>query len=164
MEISRTEEKSILLSHIDPVFAELLRRVPASADPSGSEAAQRRIFSAPTEDSGEEQFASDWQEYVEPELAKLFQSALQVIAGDLKKLRVDAISGEGTMSVANDHLESWIHGLNQARLVLTERHKIQEEDLEQSPPLAADPRSFLFAQLRFYAELQGFFLHALEAP
>jgi len=164
VEITRTEEKGIRLTRIDPVCAELLRRVPASADPSGSDAAQQRIFSAPTDDSGEEQFARDWQEFVEPELAKLFQSALQIIEGDLKKLRVDAISGEGTMSVANDHLESWVHGLNQARLVLTERHKLQEQDLERSPPLAADPRTFLFAQMRFYADLQGVFLHVLEGP
>ena len=66
MEITRTEEKTILLTHIDPVFAELLRRVPGSADPTGSEAAKRRIFSKPTDDPEEEEFASDWQEFIEP--------------------------------------------------------------------------------------------------
>ena len=80
----------------------------------------------------------------------------------MKKLRVDAISGEGALTIANEHLEAWIHSLNQARLVLTERHNLQEEDLERTPPLAADPRSFLLAQLRFYADLQGVFLHVLE--
>ncbi|HEY3902008.1 MAG TPA: hypothetical protein VGM54_25570 [Chthoniobacter sp.] len=162
MEITRTEEQAILLTQIDPVVAELLRRVPGSADPSGSDAAKRRIFSKPTDDIEEEEFTNDWQEYVEPELAKLFQSAVEVVGGDLKKLRVDAISGEGTLTIANDHLEAWIHSLNQARLVLTERHKLLEEDLERTPPLAADPRSFLFTQLRFYADLQGVFLHVLE--
>jgi hypothetical protein len=162
VEITRTEEKTILLTHIDPVFAELLRRVPKSADPTGSDAARERIFSKPTEDPEEEEFASDWQEFIEPDLAKLFQSALEVVGGDLKKLRVDAISGEAALTIANDHLEAWIHSLNQARLVLTERNKIQEEDLERTPPLAADPRSFLLAQLRFYADLQGVFLLVLE--
>ena len=162
MEITRTEEKTILLTQIDPVFAELLRRVPGSANPTGSDAAKRRIFSKPTEDPEEEEFTHDWQEYIEPELARLFQTALEVVGGDLKKLRVDAISGEGSLTITNEHLEAWIHSLNQARLVLTERNKLQEEDLERTPPLAADPRSFLLAQLRFYADLQGVFLHVLE--
>ena len=162
MEITRTEEKTILLTQIDPVFAELLRRVPGSANPTGSDAAKRRIFSSPTEDPEEKEFTHDWQEYIEPELARLFQTALEVVGGDLKKLRVDAISGEGSLTIANEHLEAWIHSLNQARLVLTERNKLQEEDLERTPPLAADPRSFLLAQLRFYADLQGVFLHVLE--
>jgi hypothetical protein len=162
VEITRTEEKTVLLTQIDPVFAELLRRVPGSANPAGSDAAKRRIFSKPTDDPEEEEFASDWQEFIEPELAQLFQTALEVVGGDLKKLRVDAISGEGALTIANDHLEAWIHSLNQARLVLTERNKLKEEDLERTPPLAADPRSFLLAQLRFYADLQGVFLHVLE--
>ncbi len=162
MEITLSEEKSVVLTQIDPVFSELLRRIPGSADPGNSEAARRRIYSSPTEDPEEDQLRDDWKEFIQPELARLFQSALQIVAGDLKKLRVDAMTGEATLSIANDHLECWIHGLNQARLVLTERHNLSEQDLEQSPPLAADPRSFLLTQLRFYAELQGVFLHVLE--
>lgn len=164
MEISQTEEKSLLLARIDPFIAELLRRVPASADPSGSEDARARIFSSPTEDPAEDEFTEDWQQFVEPELAKLFQSALQVIQRDLKKLRIDSANGEGTLSVAYDHLESWIHGLNQARLVLSERHQFSEEEMEKPPLRAADPRFFILAQMRLYADLQGIFLHALNAP
>lgn len=162
MEISRPNETTILLAGIDPLLADFLRRITPSADPGDNEAAQARIFSKPTQDPREERFAEDWQEYVEPELAKLFQSALEIIAGDLKKLRSDMGTGQATVSIPSDHLKSWVHGLNQARLVLTERHQLHEEDLERIPAAASDPRSMLLLQLHFYAELQFLFLRLLE--
>jgi hypothetical protein len=162
VEISRPNETTILLAGIDPMLADFLRRIPSSADPGDNEAAKARIFSKPTEDPEEDRFAEDWQEFVEPELAKLFQSALEVIDGDLKKLRPDMGTGQAAISIPSDHLESWIHGLNQARLVLTERHELHEEDLERVPSLAGDPRSMLLLQLHFYAEMQFIFLRLLE--
>jgi hypothetical protein len=162
VEITRPDEKTILLTAINPVVTELLRRITPSADPTGSEAAKSRIFSPPTQDLEERPFTADWREYIEPELAKLFQSALQVIEGDLRKLRMDAKTGEATMTIASDHLESWIHGLNQARLVLSERHKLHEEDPDRPPLLAADPRSFILLQMHVYADLQFLFLRMLE--
>lgn len=161
MEITRPDDHTILLTRINPVVTELLRRITPSADPTGSEAATSRIFSAPTEEEEEQAFAEDWHEYVEPELAKLFQSALQIIEGDLRKLRMDAKTGEATMTIATDHLESWIHGLNQARLVLSERHKLHEDDADRPPLLAADPRSFILLQMHVYADLQFLFLRLL---
>jgi hypothetical protein len=162
VEISRPDEKTILLAQINPVFAELLRQITSSADPTGSEAAQDRLFSPPIADLEEHQFQEDWQEYVEPELAKLFQSALQKIDADLGTLRVNAANGDATLTIPSEHLEAWIHGLNQARLVLTERHRLQEDDLDRPPPRSPDPRSFHLLQLHFYAELQLLFLRLLE--
>lgn len=162
MEISRPNETSILLAGIDPLLADFLRRITRSADPGDNEAAQARIFSQPTHDPREERFAEDWQDYVEPELAKLFQSALEIIDGDLKKMRSEMGTGQAAVSIPSDHLESWIHGLNQARLVLTERHQLHEKDLERTRASASDPRSMLLLQLHFYAELQFLFLGLLE--
>jgi len=162
VEISRPDEKTILLAAINPVFTELLRQITSSADPTGSEAAQARLFSPPIADLEELQFQEDWQEYVEPELAKLFQTALQKIDADLQTLRINTAKGDATLTIPSDHLEAWIHGLNQARLVLTERHHLQEEDLDRPPAPGADPRSFHLLQLHFYAELQFLFLRLLE--
>ena len=162
MEVSRLNETTILLARVDPVLAELLRRITSSADPGDSEAARARLFSAPTEDPEEDGFSEDWQEYVQPELAKLFQSSLEIINGDLKKLRSDPMTGEGSLAIPSDHLESWIHGLNQARLVLTERYQLYEDDLERHPPLASDPRSVMLLQLHVYAHLQELFLRLAE--
>ena len=163
MEISRLDENTILLSRIDPVLADLLRRISSSADPSGHEAATARIFSAPTNDPEEEDFVQDWREYVEPGLAKLFQSALQVIDGDVQKMHPSAKTGEATVSVPRDHFEDWIHGLNQARLVLAERHGFGEKEMGRTLPLATDPRSFALLQMRFYDSLLDFFLRESEA-
>lgn len=162
MEISRLNETTVLLERVDPILADFLRRITPSADPGDDEAAKARIFSAPTADPKEKRFSEDWQEYIEPELARLFQSALEVIDGDLKKLHADPKTGEAVLSIPRDHLESWIHGLNQARLVLSERHQLYDEDLDHEHALARDPHSMLVLQLHFYAELQHFFLRLLE--
>ena len=162
MEISRPNETTILLAGIDPMLADFLRRIPSSADPGDNAAARARIFSKPTQDPREDHLAEDWREFVEPELAKLFQSALEIIHGDLQKLRSDLGTGQAAVAIHSDHLESWVHGLNQARLVLTERHQLHEEDLDRAPSLAGDPRSTLLLQLHFYAELQFLFLRLLE--
>lgn len=163
MEISRPDENTILLSRIDPVLADLLRRIAKNADPTGSEAATNRLFSAPTTDPEEEEFAEDWREYVEPGLAKLFQSALQVIDDDLKKMRANTKTGEASVSIPRDHFESWIHGLNQARLVLAERHGFGESEMGRSLPLTTDARSFALLQLRFYDTLLDFFVREIDA-
>jgi hypothetical protein len=162
VDISRSDDQTVLLTQINPVIVELLRKVTTSADPSGSDAAQARLFSAPTEDPEDHQLTEDWREFVEPELAELFLSALQKIDGDLQNLRINPATGNATLSIASNHLESWIHGLNQARLVLTERHHLQEEDLDRLPPPATDPLSFVMLQLHFYAKLQFLFLSLLE--
>jgi hypothetical protein len=162
VEIARLDENTILLSRIDPVLADLLRRISSSADPSGSDAATARLFSAPTGDPEEEEFAEDWREYVEPELAKLFQSALQVIDGDLRKMRANPKTGEAMVFIPRDHFENWIHGLNQARLVLAARHDFGEEEIGRPVPLAADARGLARLQMRFYDSLLDFLLRELE--
>jgi hypothetical protein len=163
VEISRPDENSILLSRIDPVLADLLRRISKNADPTGNEAATNRIFSTPSIDPEEEEFVEDWREYVEPGLAKLFQSALQVIDDDLKKMHANAKTGEASVSIPRDHFENWIHGLNQARLVLSERHGFGEKEMGRSLPLATDGRSFALLQLRFYDSLLDFFVREIDA-
>jgi len=47
MEIRRCHDK-IEISELDPFLAELLRQIPASADPKGASAAEQRLFSPPS--------------------------------------------------------------------------------------------------------------------
>lgn len=162
MQITRPDEKTVRLSQLDALLTELLRRIPDSADPGDSAAARARLFSAPTHDEGEAELVEDWRCYIAPELEKLFQSAVEVIAGDLKKLRVEKMAGEAALSIPADHLESWIHGLNQARLALAAHHDFTEEDMEGGLPLGGDPRSLALLQVRFYGILQELFLRELE--
>lgn len=152
----------MLLSQLDQLLTELLRRVVRSADPSGSEAARNRLFSAPSQDAGETELAADWRSYVEPELQQLFQSALEIVGRDVKTLRMDQKAGIATLTIPVSHLESWIHGLNQARLALAARHEFGEKDMDRVLPLAGDERSFALLQVRFYGILQELFLRELE--
>lgn len=162
MQISRPDGKTVLLSRLDALLSELLRRIPQSADPGDNAAARARLFSQPTHDQREAELIEDWREYVEPELARIFLSALEVIEKDLGKLVIDHASGEGALSIAVSHLESWIHGLNQARLALTARYDLGEEEMDRSLPLDGDPRALALLQVRFYGIMQELFLRELE--
>ena len=162
MQITRPDEKTVLLSHLDALLSELLRQVPQSADPGDNAAARARLFSLPTHDKAEGEMLEDWREYVEPELAKLFLSSIEIIQADLKKLRVDQMSGDATLSISAAHLDNWVHGLNQARLALSARHDFTEEDMERSLPISGDPRALALLQIRFYGILQELFLRELE--
>ena len=153
----------MLLTQLDQLLSELLRRVVRSADPTGSEAAHARLFSAPSLDAGEAEFVEDWRSYVEPELQHLFQSALEIIERDLKTLRMDHQLGEAKLTIPVGHLESWIHGLNQARLTLAARHDFREKEMDRALSFAGDERSYALLQMRFYGILQELFLRELES-
>lgn len=162
MQFSRPDKETVVLSHLDSLLADLLRRAPFSADPGDNEKARERLFSAPSHDEEEADLLEDWQEYVAPELAKLFQSSIEVIEADLCKLHVDAKDGNATLSIGFDRLESWVHGLNQARLALVARHEFTEAEMEEFLPLTGGERPLALLQVRFYGILQELFLRELE--
>lgn len=162
MQLSRPDRETVLLSHLETLLIQLLRRIGRSADPSDSEAARARLFSAPTHDAEETALLDDWTSYVTPELAHLFQLTLQVIETDLRRLTIDKANGQGALAIPVAHLEKWIHGLNQARLTLAARHNFGEEDMEYSLPMISDDRSYARLQMRFYGLLQEVFLRELE--
>jgi hypothetical protein len=163
VQISRVDGQTLQISQLDPLLRELLQRIVASADPSGSAAAEQRLFSRPSDDPEESALIEDWREYVEPELRRIFQSDLEVIDGDLTTLREESPEGGSELTIPLSHLESWVHGLNQARLALSARHAFTEEDMDRILPLAGDPRSLALLQVRFYVILQEFFLQELDA-
>jgi hypothetical protein len=162
VQISRIDGQTLQISQLDPLLGELLHRVVASADPAGSEAARDRLFSKPSDDPEEATFFEDWQEYVEPELRHIFQSALEVISRDLVTMEKAKGDGGSTLTIPMNHVESWIHGLNQARLALSARHAFTEEDMDRILPLAGDPQSLALLQVRFYGILQELFLQELD--
>src|SRR5437667_9499152 len=84
MEIRRRKNQ-IEISEVDPFLAELLRQIPASANPEGAPAAEERIFSPPA-NGQETELCAEWKIYVEPELRRLFQTAAQTAAGHLEQL------------------------------------------------------------------------------
>lgn len=144
------------------MLCELLRRVPEGADPGDNAAARSRLFSAPSHEPAEGELVEDWRQYVEPELRRLFLTTLEVIEGDLQKLQIDKRNGEGSLVIPLRHLESWVHGLNQARLALAARYDFSEREMERLLPPGSDPRARALLQVRFYGLLQELFLRELE--
>lgn len=161
MELTRVDPTTVQIGKLDSLLVELLRRVSTAADPSGSDAAHARLFSVPTHDENEAELLEDWQEIVEPELESLFQSALDVVEEDLKTMRVNGSNGEGLIRLPMNHLEKWIHALNQARLTLAARHDFSEQDMDRVFPLTGDSRALALLQIRFYGLLQELFLREL---
>jgi hypothetical protein len=161
MKIHRLNAKTVALEDIDGLLAQLLRQIPASADPTGSEAAEARLFPSPT--GGREPEADeDWRELIEPDLRELFRDAVGVVRDDLKKFPPSDVAAEQTLRLPVRHLEAWIHALNQARLALAARHAFSDLELERGSPIEGNERAFVLFQIHFYGLLQEFFLRQID--
>jgi len=152
------DEDAFTITELDPLTAELLRRIPgcASAD---DDAARRRIFPSPTGGT-EEEADADWRETVEPELHELFASNVETVQGDLKKM--EQVEEGMRLTVPVKHAPAWIHTINQARLALGARHHISEDHMNgvEMPP---DPQdAFAVFQVEFYGAVLSFLIYHSE--
>jgi uncharacterized protein DUF2017 len=162
MEICR-RKGAIEISELDPFLAELLRQIPASANPDGAPAAEQRIFSSPTNEK-ETELCAEWKTYVEPELRRLFQSATETVAGDLEQLNGNEKSfANRTLRIPSKHSDAWLSALNQARLVIATKNNFTENELNDHfrSPIGSRRDLSLF-QVNFYGFLQEFILRELE--
>src|SRR5262245_16068451 len=163
MEIRRRKNQ-IEIAELDPFLAELLRQIPASANPEGAPAAEERIFSSPTNGT-EPEFRSEWKTYVEPELRRLFQTATQTVASDLEQLNGNEKSlANRTLRIPTKHADAWLSALNQARLVIAAKNNFTETELSDHlrSPIGSRRDLSLF-QVNFYGFLQEFILRETES-
>jgi Domain of unknown function (DUF2017) len=163
MEIRRRKDK-IEISELDPFLAELLRQIPASANPEGATAAEQRLFSLPTT-GNEPELCAEWKTYVEPELRRLFQTATQTVATDLEQLNGNEESfANRTLRIPSKHADAWLSALNQARLVIAAKNNFTESELNDHlrSPIGSRRDLSLF-QVNFYGFLQEFILRELES-
>ena len=160
MEISRKGE-ALQISDLDPFLAELLRQIPASTNSEGAPDAEARLFSKP---SAEKEICAEWKNYVEPELRRLFLSSTQTVAEDLAQLNGNekSLRNRG-LTIPFEHADAWLNALNQARLVIAERNKFSDEELndhDRSP--IGSRRDLSLFQINFYGFLQEFILREME--
>lgn len=160
MDIHRIDEQTVAIEDLDLFLCELLQQIPVSADTSDSESASARLYSSPTH-GAEPEFDEEWKEYVEPEMHEHFESALDVVRADMAGFPSPDAEAHQTLLVPVDHLESWIHALNQARLALGARYDVTEEDMDDLPS-GGDERALAIFQIHFYGYLQERFLAELE--
>ena len=150
-------ESGWVFAEMEPLIVELLRALPACADP-GDEAARRRIFSSPTAGADAEA-DREWREDVEPEMRALFQSHVEVAAADLAGIR--QTGDTFTLGIPAKNSRAWIHTLNQARLALGARHGVTDEDTAgRRRPRGA--KAFAIMQIDFYAMLLSTLLDRTE--
>src|ERR1700744_3483187 len=98
MEIVRIDPRFVAIRHIPPFEAGMLRQIPGEADPGEDKAAHERLYSKPVEKGRGKEAAElneEWEQYIEPELRHLFQSAAETVANDLKNLRPATPLAEG---------------------------------------------------------------------
>ncbi|MEP6777242.1 MAG: DUF2017 family protein [Chthoniobacterales bacterium] len=162
MEICSSAEH-LELRDLDPFLAELLRQIPESTKPEGVEAAERRLYSAPA-DSSEKEICAEWKLYVEPELRRLFQTAMETVNDDLAQLNGKAKPfANCTLRVPKAHGEAWLNTLNQARLVIATKFNFTDGELcdHYRSPIGSRRDLSLF-QVNFYGFLQECILHEIE--
>jgi len=162
MEICRRNDY-IEISELDPFLAELLRQIPASANPEGAEAAEQRLFSSPT-NGKETEICAEWKLYVEPELRRLFQTATETVSADLEQLNGNEKSlGNRTLCIPSKHADAWLNALNQARLVIAAKYNFTDGELGEHfrSPIGSRRDLSLF-QVNFYGFLQEFILRELD--
>lgn len=162
MEIRRQKD-CIEISELDPFLAELLRQVPESTNTEGVEGAQQRLFCSPAAAS-EREICAEWKVYVEPELRRLFQTATEIVAGDLQQLNGSTKPfANCTLRIPTKNSDAWLNALNQARLVIAAKYNFSETDLcdHYRSPIGSRRDLGLF-QVNFYGFLQEFILHEPE--
>jgi hypothetical protein len=126
MEIRRQGD-ILELAELDPLLAELLRQIPESTKTEGCEAAEQRMFSPPAQAS-EKELCKEWKLYVQPELRRLFQTATETVAADLRPLNGSTKPfANCTLRIPIKHAEAWLNTLNQARLAIAARYGFTED-------------------------------------
>jgi hypothetical protein len=162
MEICRRQD-ALEISELDPFLAELLRQIPASTNPEGTPAAEERLFSAPAREA-EREICAEWKTYVQPELRRLFRSAMETVAADLEQLSGNEKTfANRSLRIPSEHADAWLNALNQARLVIAAKNNFSDGELgdHYRSPIGSRRDLSLF-QVNFYGFLQEFILRELN--
>ncbi len=162
MKIEHTPD-ALVLSEFGEFLAGLLNRITICSDPLDSPKAKERLYSNPTKE--EAQLNADWQEYVQPDLKHQFESANEVVSGDLAAIEQarKRKEPEFLLEIPLSHVESWLNSLNQARLALAANFEITEEDMDGEPPeVFASERDLAIFQIHLYGFLQECLIQATD--
>jgi hypothetical protein len=153
---------------IHPLLAELLRAAaldPWERCPSGS----ARLTPPPGDD---EELRDDWEDHVQPELRRHFETERAVVGADLAGLKPEkpkkgaAESGQHptwSLEIPPAHAEAWLTTLNALRLALVGEHGFTEQDFSSDGfPDLSDARGIALMQVNFYAFIQECLLRCMD--
>ena len=98
------------------------------------------------------------------ELRRLFQTATEIVAADLKQLSGnEKMSANRTLLIPSKHTDAWLNALNQARLVIAAKCRFTDAELcdHYRSPIGSRRDLSLF-QVNFYGFLQEFILREVD--
>lgn len=149
-----------LFSKIHPLLAGMLQTVavdPWERFPDGS----RRLLPSPGDD---EELRGDWEDIVQPELRRHFDSERSVVAEDLALLRPGKGKKPGwSIEIESSHGDAWLTTLNAHRLALVAEYSITEQELaEKAEPDFSSERGLALMQVNFFAFVQECLIRGVE--
>ena len=154
LRVQPVDEKHIRISGIAPVLAVVLRELPEILEQRDSPGPHDRLFPNPT--AADDKINQEWQQMNRPELRHLFVSAGETVARDLAGLNASKSSPDTfEITFPVEHVKAWTSALNQARLILAEMHKIEDEDMNV---VQLDPNNRKHVAA-FRIHLLGYLLH-----
>ena len=105
----------------------------------------------------DEDVASDWREYIVPDLDEAFHADLSYVAASIAAARVDCGGGPGPLWITREDGFHWYSSLNQARLALEEIHHFGPTEAIEPAKLPLAERS-AFLRSQFYCAIQSLLL------
>jgi hypothetical protein len=105
----------------------------------------------------EEAGASDWEEYVVPDLREEFQDQLAQISAAVEAASFHAQNGPGPIWITREDAAAWYSSLNQARLAMEEHFHFGTSEAVEVEGLTPE-RQAAFIRSKFYCAIQSLLL------
>lgn len=147
--ITRMSDGSVRLSDLAPWFVGVLLELPDLLNSNQPEEVSRRLYPEPSDDDEQRK---DWEKYVRPELFALVSSAREIVIKDIGTMGPDEEAGGlalWELHIPTQHVQAWISALNVARLTLSEKFKVHEDDMVEPDDEDLDPEADEWSEKRF---------------
>jgi hypothetical protein len=146
---------SVVIGPLGHWHVETLVGLPELLAKEQPDAVLERLF--PRASEGDESLNREWERLVVPELVALLASARELVVKDLEGLEpIDPPGGsEWRLRIPEKHRNAWINALQAARLTLSERFGIAEEDMERPLEKIRNERDLALWKVHELGWLQG---------
>jgi hypothetical protein len=173
-ELQRLSDGSVRLLDLAPWFVGVILELPDLLDSDQPEVVSRRLYPDPSDDA---EHQKDWDKFVRPELFALVASAREIVLRDIGTMAPSSLESEEAtdlsvwqLDIPETHIQGWISALNVARLTLSSRYTLEDEDMvePEEPEDSAEPdfdeKHFAVARVHLLGWLQQLLIEAESPP
>jgi hypothetical protein len=139
-DLQRLSDGSVRLVDLAPWFVGVILELPELLDSDQPEAVSQRLYPEPSDD---EEHKKDWEKFVRPELFALVATARDIVLKDIGNMGPCSIESEEALDLSvwqidipETHIHAWISALNVARLTLSSRYTIEDDDMAEPEELS----------------------------